>query len=78
MLGYPDTVSFDHDLGTEDTGFDFAHFLVDLDLDNGTMPDTFTYTVHSANPVGVENITGLLDGYLRWKHGHHSADFEND
>lgn len=66
--GFPDTVSFDHDLGEDTmTGVSFARFLVDLDLDKATMPASFTYTVHSANPVGRDNIVGLLDRYLRWK-----------
>lgn len=66
--GFPDTVSFDHDLGDDImTGVSFARFLVDLDLDKATMPASFTYTVHSANPVGRDNIVGLLDRYLRWK-----------
>lgn len=40
--------------------------LIDLDLDAGgtvIAPD-FTYPIHSANPVGRENIRGLLDQYL--------------
>jgi hypothetical protein len=70
-FGFPEWVSLDHDLGTEKTGLDFAHFLVDLDLDRNVMPNNFSFTVHSANPVGVKNITGLLDGYLRWKREAH-------
>jgi hypothetical protein len=66
-LGFPDEVSFDHDLGTEKTGLDFAHFLIELDLDTGAMPVQFTYRVHSANPVGRANIEGLLSGYLRFR-----------
>ena len=65
--GYPQMVSFDHDLGSEKTGLDFAHFLVNLDLDTQAMPDGFTYRVHSANPVGHENIDGLLGRYLRFR-----------
>ena len=67
--GFPDEVSFDHDLGTEKTGLDFAHFLIDLDLDSGAMPGNFSYRIHSANPVGRANIEGLLEGYLRFRHG---------
>jgi hypothetical protein len=66
-FGFPDEISFDHDLGMGETGLDFAHFLIDLDLDNGLMPANFVYNVHSANPVGRENIAGLLDRYLQWK-----------
>jgi hypothetical protein len=38
-----------------------------LDLDAGTMPVNFQFQVHSANPIGRQNIEGLLDGYIRWK-----------
>jgi hypothetical protein len=67
-LGMPDRISFDHDLGPADdrTGYDLAHYLVSLDLDSGgrSWPDQFEYQVHSANPVGAENIRGLLDSYI--------------
>lgn len=67
VFGFPQMVSFDHDLGTEKTGLDFAHFLINLDIDTNLMPDGFTYTVHSANPVGRANIEGLLESYLRFR-----------
>ena len=63
-------VSFDHDLGSDPkTGFDFAKFLVNTDLDNnGTLLHSdFSFYVHSANPVGATNITGLLDNYIVFK-----------
>jgi len=69
--GFPQFVSFDHDLGydanlgLQRTGMDFARWLVELDLETNRMPDGFQYYVHSQNPVGVENIRGLLDCYLR-------------
>lgn len=64
--GCPNHISFDHDLGMEErTGYDFADWLVDKDLDNpGFLPSDFTYNVHSANPVGAANIRGLLSRYL--------------
>lgn len=65
--GWPEMISFDHDLGEDRTGFDFAKYLVELDLDSGTMPVNFQFQVHSANPIGRQNIEGLLDGYIRWK-----------
>ncbi len=84
--GFPDVISFDHDLGYEEwntdgttgivvvtsaieekSGFDFAHWLVNQDMDHGTMPAGFTYTIHSKNPEGERNIRGLLDGYLKFK-----------
>lgn len=68
-MGWPSKVSFDHDLGESDqkTGFDFAKFLVEQDLENNSMPLNFSYEVHSANPVGEANIRGYLDRYLKFK-----------
>jgi hypothetical protein len=65
--GFPSFVSFDHDLGDGPTGMDVAKYLVDLDMDQGLMPDEFAYYVHSQNPIGAANIRGYLDGYLRIK-----------
>lgn len=74
--GFPDVVSFDHDLGRlhyandfsdGKTGFDFAKWLVNYDLDTNTMPVDFKYTVHSKNPVGAQNITSYLDNYIGQK-----------
>lgn len=69
--GWPVTVSFDHDLGesTDKTGYDFAKWLVERDINQGDMPANFAYAVHSANPVGAANIRGLLDNYLRFRNG---------
>lgn len=70
-LGFPRYVSFDHDLGivdgVEENGADFAHWLVEYDLDHNTMPKDFTFFVHSANPQGSINISSLLNNYLRFR-----------
>lgn len=69
--GFPEYVSFDHDLGDDvPSGFDFAKWLVEHDMDTGEMPDNFSYNVHSANPCGRDNIIGLLDNYLEHKRGY--------
>ncbi|HEY6437610.1 MAG TPA: cyclic-phosphate processing receiver domain-containing protein, partial [Ignavibacteriaceae bacterium] len=51
------------------TGYDFAKWLVDFDLDTDTMPEDFKFTIHSKNPIGSENIRKLLEGYIRDKNG---------
>jgi len=67
-VGFPAFISFDHDLGEkEPTGKDIANWLIGCDLDNDSMPSDFSYCVHSKNPVGKENIQGLLDSYLLFK-----------
>jgi len=78
--GLPDTIAFDHDLADryydnqtysehtiwhEKTGMDCAKWLVDyciisdLDLPN--------WEIQSANPVGRDNINGLLNNYVKYK-----------
>jgi hypothetical protein len=61
--GVPSVISFDHDLGDGCTGFDFAKWIVERDIDENSafIPLDFTYMVHSANPIGRDNICGLLD-----------------
>lgn len=65
--GCPAFVSFDHDLGAGPTGHDVAHWIVDKALStNGWFRDDFSFFVHSANPIGSANISGLLDNFLRF------------
>jgi len=65
--GCPDEISFDHDLGGDDTAMIVVKRLVDMDLDAAGqfIPSVFCFSVHSANPVGAANIRSLLDNYLR-------------
>lgn len=72
--GIPNYISFDHDLGVDKngqllpTGFDFAKWLIEMDLDNTYIfPDNFNFNVHSANPVGKHNIETILNNYLDFK-----------
>lgn len=61
--GIPAFISFDHDLADEAqvemTGYDFAKFMIDFIIDN-KLQCVFEYVVHSANPVGKENIEYYL------------------
>ena len=67
ISGCPELISFDHDLGPGRTGYDFAHWLVQQDLDRKILQPEFSFQVHSANPVGARNITCLLDRYLTFR-----------
>jgi hypothetical protein len=51
-------ISFDHDLGTELTGYDVAKRIEEWVMD-GTIPMP-CWTVHSANPVGRRNIEAAM------------------
>lgn len=74
--GIPDEVSFDHDLAEihhnpptktesskyyEKTGYDAAKWLCEYCWTNG-LPIP-TWNVHSANPVGRDNITQLIQNF---------------
>ncbi len=64
--GCPVEIAFDHDLGGQDTSMLLVRWLADTLLDGRVhLPAGFTYTVHSQNPIGVANISGLMDGILR-------------
>lgn len=76
--GLPGSISFDHDLADisynpergreifvyhEKTGYDCAKWLVEYCLDrNLSLP---LWAIHSANPVGIENIKGLFMSFER-------------
>lgn len=69
--GVPFFISFDHDLGVDNngvllpTGYDFAKWLVEMDMDEIIrFPEDFYFTVHSQNPVGAKNIQKYLRNYL--------------
>ena len=61
--GMPEFISFDHDLGGDDTTMVFLRSLV-KSLWDGTnnIPD---YTVHSANPVGSKNIVSFMESWKK-------------
>ncbi len=59
--GIPTYISFDHDLGPGKTGYDCAKFLVDYCLDHDIT--NINFSVHSQNPVGKQNIEGLLNNF---------------
>ncbi|MEM5316526.1 cyclic-phosphate processing receiver domain-containing protein [Paraburkholderia sp. JHI869] len=67
--GCPVEISFDHDLGGDDTAMPVAKRMIQLDLDaRGTyIPPDFHFIVHSANPIGRENIHELLARYLAFR-----------
>jgi hypothetical protein len=59
--GMPDLISFDHDLGGDDTSMVFLKQLVEK------YPDSckFKYYVHSANPIGKLNIQSFIDSWKK-------------
>lgn len=75
--GIPKYISFDHDLGCTESGkllpsgHDFAKWLVEMDIEKlHTFPSDFKFNVHSANPIGRNNIQALLNNYLLFRINH--------
>lgn len=73
MFGCPEYISFDHDLGNDlPSGHDCLQWLIERDLrlqiqKQKFIPDNFEINVHSANPVGKENIEKLWISYKNFK-----------
>ncbi|MBF5007276.1 YqiA/YcfP family alpha/beta fold hydrolase [Diaphorobacter caeni] len=66
--GVPDFISFDHDLGGDDTAMIFVKWLIDKDLDSlGFIPAEFSFEIHSQNPIGAHNLRQTLYGYLTYR-----------
>ena len=49
-------ISFDHDLGTDKSGYDFAKWLIEHEYKG-------YFHIHSMNPIGSFNIRQLLEHY---------------
>jgi len=63
ILGWPKFMSLDHDLGGDDTTMVFLRRLVNEVWDGEQpIPD---YIVHSANPVGAQNIIAFMESWKR-------------
>ncbi len=64
--GIPSFISFDHDLGGDDTSMKFINWLIEAYLDGEVKIDSpFKYVVHSQNPIGVKNIEGKLNSFFK-------------
>lgn len=66
--GLPLEMSLDHDLGFgERDAPAFLQWLIDEDLDSGFGHlglEKIAFNVHSANPVGRQNLEGLWNSYM--------------
>lgn len=61
--GWPEFISFDHDLGGDDTTMVFLRKLVDQVWNGDNLPPD--YVVHSANPVGAKNIVSFMESWKK-------------
>lgn len=59
--GIPIEIAFDHDLGGQDTAMRVVSYLEDLVyIKEVKLPEFFTFSVHSQNPVGKQNIIAAM------------------
>lgn len=66
LNGMPSFISFDHDLGGNDTSRVFIKWLLDELLDgNEQLPPDFDFAVHSQNPIGADWIQSTMLGIIR-------------
>jgi len=50
------------------SGYDIAKWLVEMDIAGKYLiPEDFEFNVHSANPIGKENIETYLNNYLEFR-----------
>lgn len=62
----PDQISFDHDLGGDDTAFKFMWFLINGHLDEKwDLRHVQQIIVHTANTVGRDKLVGLWTGFMK-------------
>ena len=65
--GMPSFISFDHDLGGEDTAMKLVDFIVDGLLDDELkMEEDFDFKIHSANPIGTANIDAKMRNIIKF------------
>lgn len=61
--GFPIFISFDHDLGGDDSAMNFLKQMYNMwDENKDVIPD---YIVHSANPVGKLNIISFIESWKK-------------
>ena len=61
--GMPEVMSLDHDLGGQDRAMDFLVWLA-REYWDGSQPIPMV-VVHSANPIGSENLRSFADSWKR-------------
>lgn len=61
--GMPEYVDFDHDLGGDDNAMLFLNWLDRVYFEDITMVKPFQFSVHSANPIGMQNIESFMGSW---------------
>lgn len=64
--GMPIEISFDHDLGGDDTSRRFIVWMIDALLDGDIIiPGGFHFSVHSQNPIGADWIRHTMNSIIK-------------
>jgi len=71
--GMPSLMSLDHDLGGDDTTMAFLRRLANEAWDGVSPPPD--YRVHSANPVGAQNIVSFMESWVKSLAFHELVDY---
>ena len=61
VLGLPEFMDLDHDLGKDETAMDFLKWL-QTEYPDGPIPE---YNVHSENPIGKLNILSFIKSWKK-------------
>jgi len=62
VLGFPQEIAFDHDLGGDDTTLLYLYRVTgDLMDGNLSIPVGFKYSIHSSNPYGADRIRSEME-----------------
>ena len=68
--GFPSMISFDHDLGGDDTSRPVVRWIGDQVVSEGVqLPADFNFYVHSQNPVGRDWINGTMNRIVELARG---------
>lgn len=64
--GLPTHIAFDHDLGGHDTSGRVVNWIIEALLDgHEIVTDTFSFSVHSQNPIGAAMIRAKMNAILQ-------------
>lgn len=64
--GFPSFISFDHDLGGDDTAMRVVNFITFLCTEEEfNIPADFEFYVHSQNPIGAKNIQLTMENLIK-------------
>ena len=65
LMELPHFISFDHDLGGDDTAMVVVDWIIENALDGKiSLPEGFDFKVHSANVIGGQNIESKMRNFL--------------